>query len=134
MADNAEKKRVENPEFRGLTDKKIDISVGRQLRKRRLELCLSQTEIANGIDVTFQQVQKYERGFNRISASRLYDLAELLNVKIEYFFDSLAAGTSNDIRASITISEVLKLSAAVEGLSDTVRLRLRSLLAAVARS
>ena len=64
----------------------IDHLVGQQLRKRRLELGLTQLSVADAIGVTFQQIQKYERGSNRIVASRLYDLANTLNVPLEYFF------------------------------------------------
>lgn len=64
----------------------IDRLVGQQLRKRRLELGLTQLSVAEAIGVTFQQIQKYERGSNRIVASRLYDLANTLNVPLEYFF------------------------------------------------
>lgn len=64
----------------------IDHLVGQQLRKRRLELGLTQLSVAEAIGVTFQQIQKYERGSNRIVASRLYDLANTLNVPLEYFF------------------------------------------------
>ena len=64
----------------------IDRMVGRQLRKRRLELGLSQQRLADAIGVTFQQIQKYEHGSNRVVASRLYDLAKVLHVSVEYFF------------------------------------------------
>lgn len=64
----------------------IDRLVGGQLRKRRLELGLSQLRVAEAIGVTFQQIQKYERGSNRVVASRLYDLANALKVPLEYFF------------------------------------------------
>ncbi|MDX1575523.1 MAG: helix-turn-helix transcriptional regulator [Kiloniellales bacterium] len=64
----------------------IDRLVGRQLRKRRIELGLTQLSVAKAIGVTFQQIQKYERGSNRIVASRLYDLASTLDVPVEYFF------------------------------------------------
>lgn len=64
----------------------IDRLVGQQLRKRRIELGLTQLSVAESIGVTFQQIQKYERGSNRIVASRLYDLAKTLDVPLEYFF------------------------------------------------
>ena len=57
----------------------IDRLVGQQLRKRRIELGLTQLSVAEAIGVTFQQIQKYERGSNRIVASRLYDLAKTLD-------------------------------------------------------
>ena len=50
---------------------------------------MSQTEVANALGVTFQQVQKYERGTNRVSASRLYDLSRILNVPVQIFFEGL---------------------------------------------
>jgi transcriptional regulator with XRE-family HTH domain len=64
----------------------IDVHVGRRLRARRQELGLSQMRLAEALGVTFQQIQKYERGVNRVVASRLYDLSRSLDVPIEYFF------------------------------------------------
>ena len=65
----------------------VDVHVGRRLRMRRTILGLSQDAIGSAIGVTFQQVQKYERGINRMSASRLYDFSKLLKVTIGYFFE-----------------------------------------------
>lgn len=67
----------------------IDKAVGAQVRFRRTELGLTQQELADKIGVTYQQAHKYERGVNRISASRLYDIAVALKVKPEYFFENL---------------------------------------------
>jgi transcriptional regulator with XRE-family HTH domain len=67
----------------------IDLHVGAQARARRILLGLSQERLADGLGITFQQVQKYERGSNRISASRLYNMAELLDVPITYFFEGV---------------------------------------------
>ena len=64
----------------------IDRHVGGRLRARRLELGLSQVSLANGLGVTFQQIQKYERGTNRVVASRLFDLAQILRVSVDDFF------------------------------------------------
>ena len=69
----------------------IDVHVGARLRQRRRLLGMSQTTLGDAIGLTFQQVQKYERGTNRISASRLFDLARLLDVPIEYFFGDMPA-------------------------------------------
>jgi transcriptional regulator with XRE-family HTH domain len=63
-----------------------DAEVGRRVRSRRLEQRLSQTELADRIGVTFQQVQKYEKGVNRIGAGRLQRIAEALEVAISFFF------------------------------------------------
>lgn len=64
-----------------------DQHVGRKLRLRRQELNLSQQELADRLGVTFQQIQKYERGANRVSAGRLFDLAQALETRIMYFYD-----------------------------------------------
>ncbi len=66
-----------------------DQHVGRKLRWRRQELKLSQQELADRLGVTFQQIQKYERGANRVSAGRLFDLAQALETRIMYFYDGL---------------------------------------------
>ena len=70
-----------------------DAEVGRRVRSRRLECRLSQTELADRIGVTFQQVQKYEKGVNRIGAGRLQRIAEALEVPISFFFGG-TPGTS----------------------------------------
>ncbi|MDJ0609270.1 MAG: helix-turn-helix transcriptional regulator [Kiloniellales bacterium] len=67
----------------------IDVHVGGRLRLRRLAVGLSQERLAKSIGITFQQIQKYERGTNRIVASRLHDLARVLNVPVGYFFSEL---------------------------------------------
>ena len=72
----------------------IDIHVGKRVRARRTLMGLSQSKLGKAIDTTFQQVQKYERGMNRISSSRLYQIAEVLDVPIPYFFDDLPADIS----------------------------------------
>ncbi len=69
----------------------VDVHVGAQLRVRRTLLGMSQTTLGDAIGVTFQQVQKYERGTNRISASRLFDLSAVLDVPVEYFFEEMPA-------------------------------------------
>ena len=67
----------------------IDIHVGNRIRMRRLLLGMNQETLANALGLTFQQVQKYEGGANRVSASRLSAMAEILNVPISYFFGDL---------------------------------------------
>ena len=74
----------------------VDIEVGKNLKKRRIFLGLSQTELANMLDISFQQVQKYEKGTNRISASRLVDLSNVLDVNITYFFNEKDKNESKD--------------------------------------
>lgn len=67
----------------------IDIHVGRRLKAQRLFLGLSQEKLANAVGLTFQQVQKYERGANRIAAGRLFQFSQILAVPVTYFFDGL---------------------------------------------
>jgi transcriptional regulator with XRE-family HTH domain len=75
----------------------IDKHLGLRLRMRRLALRMSQTALADSIGVTFQQVQKYEKGTNRISASTLQKLSETLQVPITDFFDGLSRGPFPDV-------------------------------------
>ena len=74
----------------------VDVYVGKRLRLKRTLLGLSQEAIGNAIGVTFQQIQKYERGINRMGASRLHDFARALGVPVSYFFDGYSSeGTTN---------------------------------------
>jgi transcriptional regulator with XRE-family HTH domain len=70
------------------TPNPIDVRVGGRLRLRRNMLGLSQEKLGEAIGLTFQQVQKYERGANRIGASRLYELSRVLDVPVSFFFDN----------------------------------------------
>ncbi len=67
----------------------VDVHVGARLRVRRTLLGMSQTTLGDAIGLTFQQMQKYERGANRISASRLFALTRVLDVPVEFFFDDM---------------------------------------------
>jgi transcriptional regulator with XRE-family HTH domain len=67
----------------------VDVHVGARVRLRRTLLGMSQEKLGDAIGLTFQQVQKYERGANRIGSSRLFDLSRVLDVPIEFFFDEM---------------------------------------------
>jgi len=67
----------------------VDVHVGQRVRHRRVELGMSQEKLGRALGLTFQQVQKYERGANRVGASRLFDLARVLDVPISFFFEGL---------------------------------------------
>ncbi len=73
----------------------IDIHVGKRLRERRTMLGMSQQELGRLIGVTFQQLQKNERGTNRLSASRIFECARVLDVPIGYFFEEMPADVSS---------------------------------------
>ena len=83
---------------RGATGKPnpVDVHVGSRVRLRRTLLGMSQEKLGEAIGLTFQQVQKYERGANRIGASRLFDLSRVLTVPVSYFFEDM----SDDVAAS----------------------------------
>lgn len=69
----------------------VDVHVGKQLRDRRIELGLTQQKFAKMLNMSFQQVQKYETGANRVSASRMWHICEIMHVQPGYFFDGLPA-------------------------------------------
>lgn len=84
---------VTKPMNRG-TD--VDRFVGGRIRERRVMLGLSQQQMANLIGVTYQQAHKYERGINRISAGRLYEIARVLSVPVSFFYEGLDDVEGND--------------------------------------
>jgi transcriptional regulator with XRE-family HTH domain len=74
----------------------VDLHVGARVRMRRKFLGLSQTDLAAALGLTFQQVQKYERGSNRVSASKLYEISKYLKAPVTYFFEGYAEGETPD--------------------------------------
>jgi transcriptional regulator with XRE-family HTH domain len=67
----------------------VDVHVGKRVRHRRWMLGITQQQLAEKVGIKFQQIQKYETGMNRISASRLWDIAEALSVPVAYFFEGV---------------------------------------------
>lgn len=84
----AEQAQVER-NYRITNNNAIDLHVGQRARLRRTLLGMSQEQLGAELNITFQQVQKYERGTNRVSASRLWDISQILDVSIGYFFDDM---------------------------------------------
>jgi transcriptional regulator with XRE-family HTH domain len=78
----------------------VDMHVGARLKLRRTLLGISQEKLAESVAITFQQIQKYERGINRIGASRLFDLASVLDVSVAYFFDEMPEQIANQSPAN----------------------------------
>ncbi len=102
----------------------IDIHVGGRLRLRRTVLELSQVEVGDKIGVSFQQIQKYERGTNRISAGHLFMLAEKLGVQVAYFYEGLVC--SNDAVSTPIEDTVFAFFATPDGIAlarDFIALR-----------
>jgi transcriptional regulator with XRE-family HTH domain len=75
----------------------IDVHVGSRVRLQRMLLGISQEKLGERLGLTFQQVQKYEKGVNRIGASRLFDLAQVLGVPVQFFYDDAPAGETKDV-------------------------------------
>ncbi len=91
----------------------IDLHVGKRLRRRRRLLGLTQQQLAESVGIRFQQIQKYECGANRVSASRLFELAESLDVPVQYFYEGLSqrdeAANEGALAADILSSAPLSL-------------------------
>lgn len=83
----------------------VDTYVGGKLRARRLMLGLTQENIGKAIGVTFQQIQKYERGINRMGSSRLYDFGKILSVPISYFFEGYEGVQDSDGQYSVGMAD-----------------------------
>jgi len=114
------------------TPNPIDIHVGQKIKLRRTLLGMSQSELAEGLGLTFQQVQKYEKGANRVSASKMWKLRELLNIPVSFFFDGLETDSIDPETISLD-REALKMIRTYRNIpSQKVRARFHSLLAAIA--
>ena len=74
----------------------VDVHVGTRIRLRRKTLKLSQEQLGEQLGITFQQVQKYERGTNRVGAGRLWEISKVLSVPVHYFYDGLPDGVDGE--------------------------------------
>lgn len=90
---------------RGGRPRPVDVHVGSRVRLRRTMLGMSQEKLGQAIGLTFQQVQKYERGTNRIGASRLYELSKVLDVPVSFFFDDMAPEVAGEQRPAAGLAE-----------------------------
>lgn len=127
------------------TPNPIDIHVGNRVRMRRMLVGMSQEKLGDALGLTFQQVQKYEKGANRVSASRLYQMATTLGVPIQFFFDDMpiSAQTQNDTGMAegdsaavlmdfLNSSEGFQLGRAFSSIQDaTVRKRILDLVKSI---
>ena len=92
----------------------VDVHVGARIRTRRLLLGMNQETLANALGLTFQQVQKYEGGANRVSASRLAEVAEVLGVSVSYFFSDLELAGDTVTSGEQEIREMMQRPEAIE--------------------
>ena len=113
----------------------VDIHVGARVRMRRKSLGLSQTQLADSVGITFQQLQKYERGANRVSASKLYGMAVTLQTSVSWFFEGMPSmegpgGTDQRTRAVrrfMATEEGVELASLVPQLPMAQRLQILAL-------
>ena len=140
MSDNPDRQSAALKRAAARAATSVDAHVGFRLQQRRQLAGLSQQQLATGLGVSFQQLQRYENGTNRVSASRLYQLSRLLGVPISYFFDDLTAETDGTIKhpnpssaSLIDKSETWRFVQVVYRISDQKkRRRLRDVLAILA--
>ncbi len=101
----------------------VDVHVGARVRTRRKLLGLSQEDLAHAIGLTFQQVQKYEKGSNRISASKLWEIAQALKTPMIYFFDGYGLRDDNAPEADTSANEDLASTQGAELAETFPRIR-----------
>jgi transcriptional regulator with XRE-family HTH domain len=101
------------------TPNPTDKYVGARIRMRRLMLGMSQTGLAQGLGLTFQQIQKYEKGINRVGASRLQQIAHILKVPVEFFFEGAPSvvGAKLDVPDAPSLAYVSEFLATPDGLT-----------------
>ena len=113
----------------------VDVHVGSRVRLRRTLLGMSQPRLAEALGISFQQVQKNENGFNRIGASRLYQLCHILDVPVEFFFEGLTEGSPTRSADDVSLKrETLELVRAYYRIRDPeARGALRRMVIATAK-
>ncbi|MFN0219398.1 MAG: helix-turn-helix domain-containing protein [Hyphomicrobium sp.] len=109
----------------------MDVHVGARVRLRRMLLGMSQEKLGEHLGLTFQQVQKYEKGVNRIGASRLFDLARVLGVPVQFFYDEAPVGTQTPSQAAAGFAEQPGESYVVEFLGTREGLELNKAFARI---
>ena len=95
-----------------------DVHVGQRVRQARLARKMSQTSLGRSLGVSFQQVQKYESGVNRIGSSRLWDIASLLNTPVSFFFEGLRPNARKSKEEPALNRQSIELARAIEQLPD----------------
>ena len=92
----------------------VDVHVGKRIRHRRWMNGTTQQQLAEAVGIKFQQIQKYETGMNRVSASRLWDIARVLGVSVSFFFEGLEADQADQTRPGDLPSDILTDKEALE--------------------
>lgn len=101
-----------------MTKQNIDAHVGKRLRLRRTMMGLSQEALAKSVGITFQQVQKYEKGVNAMNANRLYEFSQFMHIPIAYFFEGLNVSGTADAEPAAGFAENAETFAHAKTVSD----------------
>ena len=109
----------------------MDVHVGTRVRLRRMLLGMSQEKLGEHLGLTFQQVQKYEKGVNRVGASRLFDLAKVLGVPVQFFYDEAPSGAHGHAAPHAGFAEQPSESYVVEFLGSREGLELNKAFARI---
>lgn len=110
----------------------VDVHVGQRIRQRRWVTGITQQQLADAVGIKFQQIQKYETGMNRVSASRLWDIAQALTAPIDFFFAGLDADGPSPQDTAAQDKELLLLVRALSAVPEVQRRRLIDLARAMA--
>jgi transcriptional regulator with XRE-family HTH domain len=102
----------------------VDAHVGKRIRHRRWMVGMTQQQLADRVGIKFQQIQKYETGMNRVSASRLWDIAEALGVAVSFFFDGLGEAQAAGASDMMADKEALELVRSYYAIPEAQRRRL----------
>jgi len=104
----------------------VDVHVGKRIRHRRWTIGITQQQLAEKVGIKFQQIQKYETGMNRVSASRLWDISEVLGVPVAFFFEGLDGKTpaADDAQDILADKEALQLVRSYYAIPEAQRRRL----------
>ena len=115
----------------------VDVQVGKMIRNQRMISGISQSELGDRIGVTFQQIQKYEKGSNRVSASRLVEIAGAMNIDVRSFFDEMegqAANNNESVKEEFVVSRqgLLLNSAFLSIKNEAIRTKILKLVQEIA--
>jgi transcriptional regulator with XRE-family HTH domain len=132
--DETQEQSAPDPAVEEETSSPVDRHVGGRIRLRRTLVGLSQMALGERLGISFQQVQKYERGSNRVSASTLYRLGEILDVPVSFFFDDMAGETRPSDSAGVLLKrETLELVRAYYRIDEDQRAAVLALLRTMTR-
>lgn len=134
MAKKARKKRKQQYNVGEMGPRSVDVYVGRRLRERRTLVGMSQEKLSESVGLTFQQIQKYEKGMNRMGASRLYEFSVILGVFPSWFFEGYSEKAMPSDEPNLCKRETLEFIRSFERIPDEEQKQLRALIMASSKA